>query len=74
MPDARSEDSSSRSMSAEVMSMLVTGSAVTTMRRTGVGDDASALDSRWRNNSALAKNSGASQRNSTSPGTRRASG
>ena len=61
-------------MSAEVTSMLVTGSAVTMIRFTGVGDCATASSRRWWNSSALAKKSGASQRNSTSPGTIRASG
>ena len=71
---SRSARSSSTSMSAEVTSMLVTGSAVTTMRRTGVGASATACSTRCWNSSAFAKNSGASQRNSTSPGTSRACG
>ncbi|MNN77163.1 hypothetical protein D3C81_1936030 [compost metagenome] len=54
--------------------MLVTGSAATTTRRTGVGDSSMASSRHSRNSSALAKNSGASQRNSTRPGTRRAFG
>src|SRR4029450_12820851 len=40
MPDSVSECSSSASMSAEVTSMLVTGSAVTMIRCTGVGGSA----------------------------------
>ncbi|MNT18408.1 hypothetical protein D3C72_1536110 [compost metagenome] len=47
--------------------MLVTGSAATITRRTGVGDSAMASSRHSRNSSALAKNSGASQRNSTRP-------
>ncbi|MCY1178924.1 hypothetical protein D9M73_192990 [compost metagenome] len=66
--------SSSASVSAEVTSTLVTGSAATTSQRTGVGEAATASSTRSLNNSALAKNSGASQRNSTRPGIRRASG
>jgi hypothetical protein len=50
-----------------VTSTLVIGSAETTTRRTGVGDSATAPSTRSLNSSALAKNSGASQRNSTSP-------
>ena len=34
-------------MSAEVTSMLVTGSAATMIRRTGVGDLATASSTRW---------------------------
>ena len=60
--------------SADVTSMPVTGSAVMTMRRTGCGDPATASSRHCRNSSALAKNSGASQRNRTRPGTSRASG
>ena len=74
MPAARKVSSSSASMSAEVTSTLVTGSAATTSQRTGVGDAATASSTRSWNNSALAKNSGASQRNRTRPGIRRASG
>ena len=59
--------------SAAVTSTLVTGSAVTTSQRTGVGEFATASRTRSSNSSALAKNSGASQRNSTRPGIRRAS-
>ena len=54
--------------SAAVTSTLVTGSAATTTRRTGVGEAATAARIRSWKNSALAKNSGASQRNSTRPG------
>ncbi|MOA66142.1 hypothetical protein D3C78_1927910 [compost metagenome] len=54
--------------------MLVTGSAVTTTRHTAVGDSSIASIRHSRNSSALAKNSGASQRNSTSPSMRSASG
>ena len=59
-------------MSAAVTSTLVTGSAATTSQRTGVGELAIASRTRSWNSSALAKNSGASQRNSTSPGIKRA--
>ena len=65
---------SSARLSAAVTSTLVTGSAATTSQRTGVGDAATASRTRSLNNSALAKNSGASQRNSTRPGIRRAFG
>ena len=57
-----------------VIQVLVTGSAATTSRRTGVGELATASITRSWKNSALAKNNGASQRNSTSPGIRRAPG
>ena len=60
--------SSSASMSAAVTSTLVTGSAATTSQRTGVGEPATASSTRSWKSSALAKKSGASQRNSTSPG------
>jgi len=66
--------SNSASMSAAVTSMLVTGSAATTSQRTGVGEVATASSVRPWNHSALAKNKGASQRNRTRPGMRRASG
>ena len=58
----------------EVELLDPTGAAVTTSQRTGVGDFAAASRTRSLNSSALAKNSGASQRNRTSPGMRRASG
>ena len=61
-------------MSAAVTSTLVTGSAATTTQRTGVGELATASSTRSWNSSALAKKSGASQRNSTRPGINRASG
>ncbi|MNS69968.1 hypothetical protein D3C72_1033000 [compost metagenome] len=73
-PRASSARSSSASMSAEVISMLVTGSAAITSRCTGVGDVSTAAITVLWNCSALAKNSGASQRSSTSPGMRRACG
>src|SRR4051795_12696624 len=44
MPDSVRLCSSSASMSAEVTSMLVTGSAVTIIRRTGVGDSANGFE------------------------------
>ena len=73
MPAACSASSSSAIMSAAVTSTLVTGSAATTSQRTGVGELATASRTRSWNNSALAKKSGASQRNSTRPGISRAS-
>ena len=45
-----------------------------TTRRVGVGAAATAWRVSWLTISALAKNNGASQRNRTSPGTRRAVG
>ena len=66
--------SSSQTASAAVTSMLVTGSAATTSQRTGVGEFATASRTRSWNSSAFAKKSGASQRNSTRPGIKRASG
>src|SRR5689334_4820432 len=60
--------------SADVTSTLVIGSAATTTRFTGVGEAATASSTRWLNNSALAKNKGASQRNRTKPSIRRAEG
>ncbi|MNN81465.1 hypothetical protein D3C81_1982920 [compost metagenome] len=74
IPAACKVSSSSASMSADVTSTLVTGSAATTSQRTGVGDAATASNTRSLNSSALAKNKGASQRNRTRPGIRRASG
>ena len=56
------------STSAAVTSTLVTGSAATTSRCTGFGELDIASITRWWNNSALAKKSGASQRNSSRPG------
>ena len=61
-------------MSAAVTSTLVTGSAATTSHWTGVGELATASRTRSWKNSALAKKSGASQRNRTRPGIRRACG
>ncbi|MNR55744.1 hypothetical protein D3C85_1761790 [compost metagenome] len=74
IPAACRVSPNSASMSAEVTSTLVTGSAATTSQRTGVGDAATASSTRSLNSSALAKNKGASQRNRTRPGIRRASG
>ena len=65
---------SSASMSAAVMSISVTGSAATRTQRVGVGAAATAASTCSRNCSAFAKNSGASQRNSTRPSICRASG
>src|SRR4029434_2082896 len=66
--------SNSPSASAAVTSTLVTGSAATTNQRTGLGDLATTSKARSLNNSALAKNKGASQRKRTRPGIWRASG
>ncbi|MNG22456.1 hypothetical protein D3C84_1069380 [compost metagenome] len=74
IPAACNVSPSSANMSADVTSTLVTGSAATTSLRTGVGDAATASSARSLNSSALAKNKGASQRNRTRPGIRRASG
>ena len=71
---ASSDAISSASMSAAVMSISVTGSAATTTQRVGVGGGGDRASTCSRNSSALAKNSGASQRNRTSPSTWRASG
>ena len=49
-----------RGYRAAVTSTLVTGSAATTSQRTGAGDFAAASKTRSLNNSALAKNKGAS--------------
>src|SRR5215469_7463625 len=49
---------------------LVAGSAVTTTHRTGAGDAATAARMRSSNSSALAKNTGAFQRNRTRAGMR----
>src|SRR5262245_29234206 len=68
VPAACKVSSNSASMSAAVTSTLVTGSAATTSQRTGAGDLAVASKARSLNNSALAKNNGASQRNNTRPG------
>ncbi len=59
-------------MSATGVSTSVTGSAATTTRRVRVGAVATARSTCSWKTWALAKNSGASQRNSTSPGMRRA--
>ena len=56
------------------MSTSVTGSAATTTQRTGAGAAAIADSMASRNASALAKKSGASQRNRRSPSSWRASG
>jgi hypothetical protein len=60
--------------SAAEVSTSVTGSAATTTRRAAVGEAATASRTSWPKTSALAKNNGASQRNSISPGTRLAAG
>src|SRR6266498_3485877 len=74
MPIACNALSNSATVSPAVTSMPVTGSAATTSQRTGVGDFATASRARSLNNSALAKNKGASHRNRTNPDIRRASG
>ena len=74
IPAACNVSSNSASMSAAVTSTLVTGSAATTSQLTGAGDFAAASKTRALNSSALAKNNGASQRNSTRPGIWRALG
>ena len=73
-PSIRPDQASIDKLLAAVTSTLVTGSAPTTSQRAQVGESATASRARSRKNSALAKNSGASQRNSTSPGTTRAAG
>src|SRR5262252_9963232 len=67
-PDSCKVSSSSTRASAEVTSTLVTGSAATTNQRTAVGDCFAASRTRSLNSPVLAKNKGASQRKSTSPG------
>src|SRR4029453_13302200 len=74
MPAPSRLSSNPASASPAVTSTLVTGSAVTTTWRTLVGEASTAASILSWNSSALAKNSGASQRKSRRPGISWASG